>query len=287
MKRLAVLMLALLFVCAQGLSEGRVTMGVLLLDLVNAFETPAPDDLDRIDADVEALDDDVARSIAEHWKRVYLDENYRLLISGQDDPSLLALPDEGEGHAFVVLGYELKDGEMTDELKRRCDAAAEAARAYPRAILVCTGGATGVNNPDGHTEGGLMKAYLTQVCGLDEGRIFTDEKAMNTAQNALNTFEIMKERGTATMTIVTSAYHQKWGQVLYNGVGAVNAQNGGFCPAIVGNFCCDVEPSVELFRKGDQFAAYQMARILDLPESDIDLLPDIWGEYLAYIMGQS
>lgn len=39
------------------------------------------------------------------------------------------IPDTSS-HAFIVLGYELKDGEMTDELKGRCKAAAAAAKMY-------------------------------------------------------------------------------------------------------------------------------------------------------------
>jgi len=43
------------------------------------------------------------------------------------------IPDTSS-HAFIVLGYELKDGEMTDELKDRCKAAAAAAKMYPNTM---------------------------------------------------------------------------------------------------------------------------------------------------------
>ena len=87
-----------------------VSFDTLLSDLMTAYEANA-----RIDADVAILNDNIARSIAAHWKKVYLSD-YRLYLYGQDDPA--ELPITGK-HAFVVLGYELKNGEMTDELKGR------------------------------------------------------------------------------------------------------------------------------------------------------------------------
>ena len=104
---------------------------------------------------------------------------------------------------------------------------------------ICSGGATGPNNPDGHTEAGLMKEYLVRACGIDTSRIFTDESAMTTLENAENTFEILRAKGIRTITIVTSDYHQKWGQVLYNALAAVYAQRYGY--------------SVETFLKRNRF----------------------------------
>ena len=81
---------------------------------------------EKIRADAAAINDGVAAAIAEHWEKVWLDPDYRLFLYGTDDPS--ALPVTGK-HAFVVLGFRLQNGEMTDELKGRCDAAAAAALA--------------------------------------------------------------------------------------------------------------------------------------------------------------
>ena len=199
--------------------------GTLLADLVKAYETPSDRDERTIEADLEAIrsvdpkDLAVAQAITEHWRTVYLDPDYRLhLFRGEEkagEEASAGLPNRNT-HAIVVLGYELRDGEMQPELKGRCDAAAALSRVRPETILVCSGGATGENNPEGHTEAGLMKAYLADSCGIDPSRIFTDEKAMTTAENAVNTFEILRKKGVHTMTIVTSGYHQRWGQALYN-----------------------------------------------------------------------
>lgn len=268
---------ALASLCAAAAETGafaQVTYGNLLADMLEACEHPSDEGIRRIDADVDALRDGMARPIAEHWKKVYLDPGYKLYLWGADDPAALEITG---AHAFVVLGYELKDGRMTEELKGRCEAAAEAARAFPDSILVCSGGATGENNPEGHTEAGLMKDYLTVECGIDPGRVFIDERAMTTAENAVNTLAILKEQGVETMTLVTSAYHQRWGQVLYNAVAARYALERGYSVRIVGNFCYDIEPSNDFYRKDAQIAVVQLGRLLDLPQEQMDLLPDIMG----------
>ena len=272
-KRLA-LLLALLLVLtgAPALSSGAEDAGAeeapyrtLLEELLLAYEEQR-----SLEVEDALLQDDVARSIAEHWQKVYLDAEYPLLLYGKDAPE--TIPVTGR-HAFVVLGYELLDGEMTPELMGRCDAAAAAAQAWPDSILVCSGGATGPNNPEGHTEAGLMKDYLIG-CGIAQERIFTDERAMTTAENAINTFAILQEQGVETMTIVTSSYHQRWGQVLYNALAALYQRDHGFTAQIVGNYCFDIEPSVEIFRQDAQIAVWQLGGILGLSEEDMAFMPN-------------
>ena len=261
-------------------------LGRLLEDLLKAYEQPGEGDGQRIEADLSAVlaiseaDYPVAKAVADHWRQVYLDPDYALCCHGAGDvaPELegAGIPDAAT-HAFVVLGYELQDGEMTEELKGRCEAAAAAARSFPNAILVCSGGATGPNNPDRHTEAGLMKQYLTEACGIDPARIFTDERAMTTAENAVNTFAIMKAQGVETMTIVTSSYHQRWGQALYNALAAIYEQQRGYHARLVGNYCFDTQPSVDAFLHDDRFAIYQLGEILDLPKAQLERLPNVYA----------
>ena len=241
---------ALLFTLCTGFCRAEEAPGIgrLLRDLVIAHEFPGPVILERIDKVTEALHDEVVSSVTEHWKRVYLDPDFRLLIHGRDDAGALNIPDASH-HAFAVLGYGLENGEMTEELKMRCDAAAAAAQAFPEAVLVCTGGATGNNNPERHTEAGMMRDYLIRVRGISPDRICTDESALTTAENALNTFMILRDLNRTTLTVITSTYHQRWGQALYNAVGAQYRRDHGFSVTIIGNYCCDVEPSVDAFRR--------------------------------------
>ena len=272
MRKALAALLVLALACLGALPAGAepaeaetASYGTLLLDMLASYESQQ-----RLDVDAALLDDDVACAIAEHWKKVYLDPDYHLFLYGTDDPG--AMPISGR-HAFVVLGYELKDGEMTEELRGRCDAAVAAALAWPDSILVCSGGATGKNNPDGHTEAGLMKEYLV-ACGIEPERVFTDERAMTTAENAINTFEILREQGIETMTIVTSSYHQRWGQVLYNALCAQYQKERGYSARIIGNYCYDTEPSNEVFLNDAQIAIRQLGGILGLSEEEMALLPN-------------
>ena len=283
---LAALLFAVLLMGMTAAAEGyrpaagnEKNLGKLLVDLVNAYEKPRADDGARIDADLEAVrsvngtDYDVASAIADHWRAVFLDDGYVLNMyagSGRADALEASGMRDGDIDAIVVLGYELKDGKMTKELMGRCEAAAEVARSFPGAILVCSGGATGENNPKKYTEAGLMKAYLTRKCGIDGDRIFIDERAMTTLENAVNTFAILEQQGIRTMTIVTSSYHQRWGQAVYNAVGAIYRLDHGYAAEIVSNYCYDIEPSHDSFRHGDRFAARQIGAALGLPNEVLD-----------------
>ena len=122
-----------------------------------------------------------------------------------------------------------------------------------------------------------MKQYLTEVCGIDPARIFTDERAMTTAENAVNTFAIMKAQGVETMTIVTSSYHQRWGQALYNALAAIYERQRGYHARLVGNYCFDTQPSVDAFLHDDRFAIYQLGEILDLPKAQLERLPNVYA----------
>ena len=277
-RRAACLLLALL--CLSGIAaaeryqvteNNRPLFKKLFSLLRDACESPSEGDGEAVGKVLEQIrrenGDDyvIALSVAEHWKAVYLDPAYSLyLFRGEDTAVTLERSDPpiGENHAIVVLGYQLENGEMKDELKGRCRAAAALARSYPDAILVCSGGATGPNNPEGHTEAGLMKEYLVRACGIDTSRILTDDRAMSTLENAENTFEILRKNGIRTITIVTSDYHQKWGQVLYNAMAAIYELKYGYRVRIVGNYCFPAEPEEESYRRGHRIALSQLSSML-------------------------
>ena len=241
--------------------ERMVDISALLTDLAGEQEAR-----DRVTADLKALEDhELAAFIAEKWNGIYSNPDYRLYIDGKDDPH--ALPICGK-HAFVVLGFELENGEMRDELKARCKAAAAAAEAFPGSILVCSGGATGENNPEGHTEAGLMKEYLVQNCGIAPERVYTDESAMTTLDNAVNTFTILKNQGVDTITIVTSSYHQRRANILYETLAEIVRKTEGVSITVAGNYSCEAQVSKELEKLDARIAAVQLDEILTkfLPE---------------------
>ena len=257
----------------EGEEEQAVDLDVLFTDLAAAKTA-----LERIDADTEALNDELASSIAEDWKRIYLDPDFRIWINGKDDPA--ELPVCGK-HAFVVLGYELNNGRMRDELKARCDAAAAAAQAFPGSVLVCSGGATGKNNPDRNTEAGLMKEYLTEHCGIAAERIFTDMRATDTVGNALNTFEILKEQGIEEITLVTSDYHQRRANVLYSALAAFMKKTEGWSVTVAGNFSCEAEASKKA-KSDARIAASQLSEMFTGLTSGLREAREIVVNYAAY-----
>ena len=215
---------------------------------------------DLVAADMKALgDNEMAAFIAEKWNEIYFDPDYRLYIDGKDDPG--TLPVSGK-HAFVVLGFELENGEMRDELKARCEAAAAAAGAFPGSILVCSGGATGDNNPEGHTEAGLMKEYLVGHCGIAPERVCIDETAMTTLDNAVNTFAILKDRGIDTITVVTSSYHQRRANILYETLAEILRKTEGVSITVAGNYSCEAQAPDELEKYDARIAAMQLNEIL-------------------------
>ena len=184
----------------------------------------------------------VARAIMQHWASNVLDPEYRM-FAWREQERAYSLERSGlkfgPHHAFVVLGYQLQGGEMAEELVERCNAAAAAARSFPNAVLICTGGYTGIN-ANGHTEAERMKEYLVNQCGIDENRIFMDVNAKTTMENAVNTFPIMKARGIRTYTLVTSQYHQLWSQIFFNAISAIYESSTGYAARMVGNYNCVV-----------------------------------------------
>ena len=206
-----------------------VGAGLILADLVQAYEAPSPDANWAIAIDLAKMRKSnwqaykVMSAVVSRWNALYANPNYPLSIyyGGEYADTLedAEIPDD-DTHALVVLGLELADGQMQSELKGRCDAAAAAARSFPHALLVCSGGQTGENNPEEHTEARLMKDYLVSECGIDDSRVLIEERACTTAENARYTLETLRAHKIETMTIVTSSYHQRRAQVVFGALAA-------------------------------------------------------------------
>ena len=258
-KQLTALMIALLllFTAAQAEwkpAEGNNARFLELIDLLDAsVENGGKPDMDAAEAVLEAIrqenadDYDIARAILDHWNATVADRNWRMFAyRGEDKAYALERSglDFSGKHAFVVLGFQLEDGEMQEELIGRCDAAAAAARSFPDSILITTGGATGPNNPNMHTEAEMMRNYLMKTHMVSPYRIFTETEAMTTLENAVNTFRFLQEQGIETFTIITSNYHQRWSQILFNAMAAIYEKETGYKVRIVGNFNYLARPNV-------------------------------------------
>jgi len=249
--------LALLFLRAvagrsRKISKKNARRAASVIEQLKGLTAPDAETMAAVERTLEEIrqangdDYDIMRAVADHWYRTVTDGQYRMYYwQGEEkaDALLEVGPEFGKRHAFVVPGYTLKDGKMSDELKDRCGAAAAAARAFPDTVLVCTGGATGSDNPGGVTEAGEMKKYLTETCGIEAGRIITETKARYTVENAVNTVRILLEQEIDTMTVVTSDYHQIGAQNLFNAAAAIGEKQTGHRIRIVGNYNCREQPA--------------------------------------------
>ena len=195
-------------------------------------------DSGRIESCLDALE---AESPAEGalWRRIMTDwarlneagfENHRVL---PDD-----LPQD-DSLCVVVFGYGLGgDGSIQLELEDRLYVALNAARQYPNAYVAVTGGQT--SEVAGVTEGGQMAAWL-RAQGVAESRLIVEDQALNTTQNAANTYKLLMSAypQVKTLAVVTSDYHvacagvllQIWSdyQSQVNGAPALNVAAGVSC----------------------------------------------------------
>jgi hypothetical protein len=71
------------------------------------------------------------------------------------------------------------------------------------------------------------------------------------------------------MTIVTSSYHQKWGQAVYNCMAEFYRQAYGYDPQLVSNYSYDIEP-IEKYQNPQRFAIRQLCALLDLPDEVLE-----------------
>jgi hypothetical protein len=108
-----------------------------------------------------------------------------------------------QGHAIVVLGAGLEtNGLMKAKLLGRLHQALRLARIYRKAPMVVTGG----NQQGGVTEAYVMATWLRQH-GVNRKRIYLEDKARDTVENALFSSKILQRLGVTHVTVVTSSNH--------------------------------------------------------------------------------
>lgn len=113
--------------------------------------------------------------------------------------------------ALVTLGYALNpDGSMHPILVERLQTTLALARANPKAIIVVTGGVPHNNK----TEAKLMADWLVEH-GVSQHRVFEDNYAKDTVQNALFSRHILASKSIASAVIISSASHVRRGQALF------------------------------------------------------------------------
>lgn len=226
MKKLLLVFLALLFIIPAEAEEARTAQDIIE-ELVVYYGTYGEEAVPRVDLlleELETVDADKAerwRSIMDLWQSVNSDltVNEGILPDG--------LPDTDE-LGIVVLGFQLNpDGSMKDELIERLKVVLHSAKKYPNAFVICTGGGTASENPSA-TEAGKMAEWLAEN-GIDQERIIVEDQSLTTAQNAVFSLDILKERypQVSSLAIVSSDYHIATGVLLFGAEATLRAEAAG------------------------------------------------------------
>lgn len=128
-----------------------------------------------------------------------------------------------ESLAIVILGYALADdGSMQEPLIERLKQGLAAARAYPNAKVIVTGGVP----KQGITEAEAMKKWLVDR-GVDPKRIIMEDKSTDTVENALFANAILEQEDIRLVILVTSASHMRRALTLFQEASALHARLNG------------------------------------------------------------
>ena len=107
----------------------------------------------------------------------------------------------GPADYALVLGLALENGQPTEALLSRLDAAQSYWKAHPESTLILTGG-----NPDenGLTEAAVMRRLLLER-GVPDSHMVLEDRAATTRENFRNTARMLPPG--ATVVLITSDYH--------------------------------------------------------------------------------
>lgn len=116
------------------------------------------------------------------------------------NPQTSVKPDEVSGNTvYIVFGAKINpDAYPTATLKARLDAAYDALDYNKDGICIVSGG-KGEGEPQ--SEGSAMKEYLVSR-GIEESRIFTEEKSRNTAENIRYSKKLIQEQNLEDYAVV-------------------------------------------------------------------------------------
>ncbi|HHJ1242829.1 TPA: ElyC/SanA/YdcF family protein, partial [Proteus mirabilis] len=151
---------------------------------------------------------------AEELSRFFaqIDRVSKMPLSDKLTPADLATLNKTKGNnAIVTLGYALNpDGTMNQILIDRLNKTLEVAKQLPDAMIVVTGGV-----PKAHqTEGKLMADWLVKQ-GIPAERIFQDNYARSTVENALFSRYALTKHRIKTAVIISSGSHVRRADAIF------------------------------------------------------------------------
>ncbi|MCK9780816.1 MULTISPECIES: ElyC/SanA/YdcF family protein [Enterobacterales] len=141
-----------------------------------------------------------------------IDRVSKMPLSDKLTPADLAkLKKTKDNNAIVTLGYALNpDGTMNKILIERLNKTLEVAKQLPEAMIVVTGGV-----PKAHqTEGKLMADWLVKN-GIPAERIFQENYARTTVENALFSRYALTKHRIKTAVIISSGSHVRRADAIF------------------------------------------------------------------------
>lgn len=105
---------------------------------------------------------------------------------------------------IIVLGAGVYGTRPSASLRSRMDAALDYLKAHPNVFAILSGGQ---GEGEDISEAEAMRRYFTQN-GIDEDRLFMEDKSTSTVENLRFSFEIAGKQGFSKLTVVTNEFHQ-------------------------------------------------------------------------------
>ncbi|MBP3856079.1 MAG: YdcF family protein [Ruminiclostridium sp.] len=126
------------------------------------------------------------------------------MLHGEDRAAVTASADGGTPQTVIVLGCKTIDGVPSPMLELRLGKALEYLNSHPEAVCVVSGGQGGNEiEPEAVT----MHRYLVSN-GIDENRIYTEERSVNTTENIRFSAQIIEEQALPRdVVVVSECYH--------------------------------------------------------------------------------
>ncbi len=105
----------------------------------------------------------------------------------------------------IVLGCRVRGETPSSLLASRCYNAAQVLKEHPEAVCIVAGGQ---GEGEFITEAEAMRRLMVEY-GIDDKRVYMEDKSTSTAENFAFSLEIMEREGlSGNVAVVTSDYHQ-------------------------------------------------------------------------------